>query len=519
MSKIEKKINIPEIKKLNGLPTLYVKNEPFFALAGEIHNSSAYDLKFMESQVWKKIENLNLNTLLVPLYWEMIEPQEGCFQFEILDGIIGQARKKNKHLVFLWFGLWKNGESMYVPKWMKQDSEKYYRAETIWGEKINTISPLCSAAVIKDAEAFSAVMEHIRKVDEEYSTVIAMQVENEIGLLETDCDYGVIARKELIKPIPKELAEEYQTSGTWENVFGVNAGEYFMAYYFAKSVELIAAAGRSKYPLPCYTNAWLKQFPWYPGSYPSGGPVKDVHRIWKCVAPSLFTLAPDIYVPYTADVLEEYSYEGNPLFIPEIRKDAVTASYCLHAFTKYHALCYSPFGIEDLGMEPEEVHKFAPEVMQALNINPLVFETEGGAEFLSKTYELVDQIKPLCLKYRGTEHMQSFVKKSDTDLGIYFHFEEYEFQVDYLPPISKKPVASGVIFELDKNKFILAGMMSTLKVRIKPGEKRKAGVLKLQEGIVQDGKWQMKKSLNGDEQMILDFGESPTCLYMELYKY
>ena len=39
--------------------------------------------------------------------------------------------------------------------------------------------------------------------------------------------------------------------------------------------------------------------------------------------PSLFTLAPDIYVPYTVDIMESYSYPGNPLFIPEVRKDAM----------------------------------------------------------------------------------------------------------------------------------------------------------------------------------------------------
>lgn len=34
--------------------------------------------------------------------------------------------------------------------------------------------------------------------------------------------------------------------------------------------------------------------------------------------PSLFTPASDIYVKYTADVMEAYSYEKNPLFIPEM---------------------------------------------------------------------------------------------------------------------------------------------------------------------------------------------------------
>lgn len=86
-----------------------------------------------------------------------------------------------------------------------------------------------------------------------------------------------------------------------------------MAYSFAKAVEQITAAGRKEYPLPCYTNAWLKQYPWYAGSYPSGGPVVEMQKIWRAAAPSLFTFAPDIYVPYVADTMDAYSSKGNPL--------------------------------------------------------------------------------------------------------------------------------------------------------------------------------------------------------------
>lgn len=514
-----KKNHIPEIRMDGGIPTLYVKDEPFLALAGEVHNSAAYSPEGMETQVWDKIQGLHLNTLIVPLYWEAIEPEEGNYRFALIDGLISQARERGIHLVFLWFGLWKNGESIYVPGWMKQETAVYYRAVTAGGERMNTISPLCRKAVEKDKAAFTAVMEHIRKVDEADSTVIAMQVENEIGLLGTDRDYGEEAERQFAGQIPETLAAAYQVSGDWRTAFGEDAGEYFMAYHFAAAVEEIAAAGRERYPLPCYANAWLKQFPWYAGSYPSGGPVKDVHRIWKLAAPSLFTLAPDIYVPYTADVMEEYGYEGNPLFIPEVRKDAVTASYCLYAFMGCHALCYSPFGIEDLGMEPEEIRRPSPEVMQALNINPAVFETEGGKKYLSRVYELIGQIKPLYLRYRGSESMQSYVRHAGTDVGILLRFQAYDLVISYYPQVPAQPVSSGVIFELDKNRFLITGMMSTLTFRTKPGERLRVGILKLQEGSVCGGEWQPERTLNGDEQMMLTLHDTMTCLYVELYKY
>ncbi len=510
---------IPQIRNDNGIPTLYVKGEPFFALGGEIHNSSASSLEYMEQHVWNNLEGLNLNSLIVPLYWETIEPEEGSYRFELLDGLIRQARERNTHLIFLWFGLWKNSESMYVPGWMKQDTETYFRAEMVNGEKLNTISPLCEAAVEKDAKAFSKVMAHIREVDEEESTVIIIQVENEIGLLGTACDYSPAAREAFAREIPAELAGEYGVSGDWKAAFGADAEEYFMAYHFAKAVETITKAGRNEYPLPCYTNAWLKQYPWYTGSYPSGGPVREVHRIWKRTAPSLFTLAPDIYVPYVADVMDEYGYEGNPLFIPEVRKDAVTSSYCMYAFGKQNAICYSPFGVEDLGLPPEAIDRPPMEVMAALNIDPSAFEIEGSREYLSRTYGLIEQMKPLYLKYRGTNHLQSWCRKSETDYGTYFQLEKYDLAVAYAPRMTAKPLGAGMIYELAENRFLIVGMMSTLTFRAKAGENVKVNFLRLEEGEIENGEWKPGRILNGDEQMSLKLGDMPGCLYVELYKY
>ncbi len=510
---------IAVIKELDNIPTLYVEGQPFFAYAGEVHNSSASSPQYMEKCVWDKLEGLCLNTLLVPVYWEQLEPEEGIFRYELVGSLLEQARQRNMRLIFLWFGLWKNAESMYVPGWMKQDSEKYFRVQNRNHEKLNTISPFCDVAVEKDAEAFARLMEYIRVKDEGYHTVITVQVENEVGLLGSCRDYCVAAEEKFAMRIPEKMAKEYGVTGNWTEAFGEDAGEYFMAYYFAKALEKIASRGREVYPLPCYTNAWLKQHPWYAGSYPSGGPVKDVHRIWKLAAPSLFALAPDIYVPYTVDVMESYSYPGNPLFIPEVRKDAATASYCLYAFMKFHAICYSPFGIEDLGLLPEEVEKPSVEVMAALNINPSVFETEGGREYLGKVYRLLQNLEPLYLKYRGTGHMQCYVKKSETDLGSCFRFGGYQAVIDYMPATRAKPVAAGVIFELDENRFLIAGMMSRITFMTKTDESEKVAILKLQEGKIEKGEWIPERTLNGDEQMMIGFGDAVTCFYVELYKY
>lgn len=511
--------NIPVIKEEKGIATLYVKDKPFFARSGEIHNSSSSNLEYMKKAVWPQLKDLNMNAVIVPIYWQTVEETEGVYDFALLHGLIMQARENDMHLILLWFGLWKNGESMYVPSWMKKDTDTYWRVKKTNGDSINTISPLCEAAVEKDAKAFAKIMAYIKEIDEQESTVVFVQVENEIGLLGTERDYSIIGNELFKNEIPEQIGKEYGTSGDWKQAFLANAEEYFMAYYFAKAVETITAAGRREYPIPCYTNAWLRQHPWHAGSYPSGGPVKEVHKIWKQMAPSLFTLAPDIYVPYVPDVLDEYCYAGNPLVVPEVRKDAVTASYCLYAFGKHNAICYSPFGIEDLGMSPDEIDKPPMEMMIALNIDPSAFDIAGSKAYLAKTYDLIKQMQPLLMQYRGTNQLQSYVKKSETDYGNYFRFRAYDIAVSYTPRTPQKPVAAGIIFELEEDRFLVVGTMSSLTFRAKAGENKKVDFLRLEEGELVKGEWKAGRILNGDEKMVFQFRDMPSCYCVELYKY
>ena len=49
-------------------------------LGGELGNSSASDVKYM-APVWPKLKAMHVNTILMPVYWELLEPQEGKFDF------------------------------------------------------------------------------------------------------------------------------------------------------------------------------------------------------------------------------------------------------------------------------------------------------------------------------------------------------------------------------------------------------------------------------------------------------
>ena len=103
---------------------LIVDGKPFLILGGELANSSASSLAYLEP-VWPRLAKMRLNTLLAPVSWELMEPVEGRFDYSLVDGLLKQARANNMRLVLLWFGSWKDSMSSYVPAWVKRDQARF----------------------------------------------------------------------------------------------------------------------------------------------------------------------------------------------------------------------------------------------------------------------------------------------------------------------------------------------------------------------------------------------------------
>src|SRR5690242_21261809 len=96
----------PRLEKQGSRTVLLVKNKPFLILGAELHNSSTSNLLYMDT-ISSRLVQMNLNTVLAPLSWELIEPNEGKFDFNLVDGLIEKARKNKLKIVFLWFASWK----------------------------------------------------------------------------------------------------------------------------------------------------------------------------------------------------------------------------------------------------------------------------------------------------------------------------------------------------------------------------------------------------------------------------
>ncbi|MBB5519748.1 beta-galactosidase [Amphiplicatus metriothermophilus] len=141
-------------------------------------------------EIWPRLSALGLNAVLAPVYWEMIEPEEGRFDFSLVDALLKRARAHDQRLVLLWFGSWKNSMSSYAPAWAKRDAARFPRAETKDGTRQEILSPFSEANLDADRKALVALMTHLAEVDAKHRTVVMVQVENEIGMIPEARDHS-----------------------------------------------------------------------------------------------------------------------------------------------------------------------------------------------------------------------------------------------------------------------------------------------------------------------------------------
>lgn len=137
--------------------------KPFIILAAEAHNSASTSKEYMEN-VWKKADVLHCNTILAPVYWEKLEPEENKFSYELIGQLISGARSHEKKLILLWFGSWKNGLSTYIPAWIKKDTTRFPRVKDACGKNLRILSMFESDIFQVEKNAFEHFMEHLKEI-------------------------------------------------------------------------------------------------------------------------------------------------------------------------------------------------------------------------------------------------------------------------------------------------------------------------------------------------------------------
>lgn len=511
----ETSANFPNIRTHGFTKQLIVDEKPFIMLAGEVNNSSSSSLDFMEKS-WERFSDFKLNTVLLPVSWEIIEPQEGQFDFSLVKGLILKAREHQLKLVFLWFGTWKNANSSYAPSWVRQNAKQFQRSETADGQKLNHISPFSSEACIADAKAFGEFMKFIKSIDEKEHTVIAIQVENESGIRKQERDFSKPANDAFNKKVPEKLIQylmshkkelvpeftniwansDFKTEGTWTDIFGDNANLIFMAWNTAVYVDKVAAAGKEIYPLPMFVNAWLE---WdddnKPGDYPSGGPISRVIPVWKAAAPHIDVLSPDIYRDDFAEVCRKYQQMGNPLLIPETHPSVISAANVFYALGQ-GAMCFSPFGIDNRTWIPDD--------------SPIGI-----------SYRFISQLMPYIEKYQGIGKMFGLLGKKGEKKEI--ELENYKLIVNFEGSTNPELPGFGIVFCLPDNDYMFAGKGFNVSFISTEKPLDRTEILSAHELVFADDVWKEQRRLNGDEtdhgELIKMNGDSLTVKKARIFSY
>jgi hypothetical protein len=497
---------IARVAHTDGRYHLMVDGQPYLILGGQAHNSSASNAADIE-RVCNSVAGIHGNTLIIPTYWELVEPQPGAFDFRLIDEVIAAARRHGLRLVLQWFATWKNGEMNYTPEWVKLNRAKFRRVIGLRGEELNIITPLCAAALDADARAFRAVMRHIRSVDEGHRTVVVMQVENEPGLLGSDRDHSRYATRLFNGPVPAELMaylrkhrdgltasmraalsqSKFRSSGTWAEVFGRMAPEAFSAWHIARYLDAVAAAGKKEYPLPMYANAWLiEPHGERPGRWPSGGPTEHVLDIWKAAAPHLDFIAPDIYYPKFYDSAVIYTRPDNPLFVPEVNYMPFFGALAFMTFATFNGMCFSPFGI-DGAVEDGKV-------------------TEGAAQF-EDSYRVLRPLLPMIARYQYTGKLHAVIQGispgEDWAHNIALSDGTVAAMVEFTIMLDpEKRRGRGMILELGPGDYIIVGASFKVDFRALKGPLRDIGLASVEEGTFEGERWVPQRQLTGADMRV-----------------
>jgi hypothetical protein len=511
----------PHLEKRGAATQFMVDRKPYLMLAGETGNTASSSLEYMDT-AWPKIVKMNLNTVLVAVAWDWVEPVEGKSDFSLVDGIIDGARKHNLHLVLLWFGSWKNGLSSFAPGWVKADQQRFPRALLKNGKSVEVLSTLSDSNLQADLKAYTAFMHHLREVDSRQHTVLMIQLENEVGLIGDSRDRSAPAQAAFAGPVPPELMDYLQknkeslwpdlrklweaagakTAGSWREVFGPSTAtdEIFMAWHYARYMERLAKAGKTEDAIPVFSNTWLVQpEDKEPGDYPSGCPEPLTLDIWKAGAPSIDINAPDVHLRNFPDWAARFHRPNNPLFVPESYGDAGGAANAFFGFGQHAAIGYSPFGIDNADRLSESASAGRTPAPVAVENLPL-----------AKAYGVIAQMTPLIVEAQaagtiGAAWLNRSNQMSDINLGGYkinFDLTRNRRAPDQIPELGY-----GLVIASGPDEFYVSG--NDVQVTFLPTTPGPAiaGLARVEAGHFENGRWVVTRILGGDD-CVLEYDQA-----------
>jgi beta-galactosidase GanA len=555
------KAQLPYLQKSANATKMMVDGKPFIILGGELHNSTGTDKAALKNAL-KEAKSYNLNTVLAYAYWELIEPTEGRYNFELIDYLLTNAKQENLKVILVWFGSWKSTSSSYVPEWVKTNPRRFERYTLQNGKTLEMLSAFNDENRNADSKAYVALMRHLKDFDKQH-TVIMTQVQNEPGCFDNYRDFSPAAQKAWQSAMPSDMiiylqknkeklfpalekawtANGNKTTGTWEEILGksTDQGEYkfyteelFMAYNYSKYINYIAQEGRKVHNLPAFCNGWLYN---NRGFYPHGTINPHVLDAYRAGGSALDFYSPNVYTIEYDELYKNYTLGGNTLFVPESLLLSAGALYAIGAF---NAIGFAPFGIDGEKTKSKE---------SANNLN-----------LLKSSYKAISQMTRKITENYGNEKMKAVYlnpskESQNLQMGDYIltatNSRKGGFSIDFgkslenegknkmsfgppspeakdektkaIPagPFGPLPedLSSAIVIQNTTDEFYVVGYGVKVHFELKEGIKfEHLGYASIEEGYFENDKFISTKRWNGDEQKASLPSEKITILKIKLYR-
>jgi hypothetical protein len=407
----------------------------------------------------------------------------------------------------------------YVPSWVKSDTARFPRVIRKDGEPIDVLSPLGRNTLEADKAAFTALTRHLKQVDGEQHTILMIQVENESGNIGSVRDYSDDANKRFAGPVPPDmLAAAGKKAGTWDQVFGSEADEMFQAYFQAKYINEIAAAGKREFEIPFYINVWMN----YPAAqlaqrqidepgiaYPSGGAVQKLVGLWRKLAPSVDMIGPDIYTDDSGvyrETMAAYHRADNPLWIPETGRSDSFAKFLFYALGD-GAIGFSPFGVDQTGWNITGDEPWPAHSRNFAIVSPMAREI-AQLEFEGKVKTAVEE------PGQATQELDF----GDWKATVAFGFPQHDGR---RAPGTKDAHGAALVAQMGPDEFLVTGVDASVIFHL-PGKMpwMHSQFVTVEQGTYENGVWKPERLWNGDEtDRGLCFYEKPVAVRVKMGKY
>ena len=480
-----------------------VNGKPFFPIGAEGVFSGGYTVRQGEEEFpFKALKAMHGNSIAIPVNWDQIEPIEGKFDFASVDSLLANARKYDLRLILLWFATWKNAAMEFAPSWVKTNPKRFKRVIDASGDELWSLSAHCKANLDADKKAFVALCKHLKAVDTTEHTVIAIQIENEPGIVGSDRDYSPEGEAAFNRPVPSMLISAIQksaegklfelwqnagskTAGSWAEVFGwvADAGHLMYTWNVARYIDRVSEAGKAVYDIPTFINLWLHPKWWTiheMGQFYAPDPVeREMHMdLFRWAAPHVDIIAPDNYVNDSRGYEEMcaiHTRHGNPLFMVETDGN----EHMFRAIADYNCIGTHFCGIE-----------------RVVDKDGVVLP---GDQALADNIRCVASLVPLLLKYQGTGKIHCVIEETGADsqwmgdLDGYLGVVEFgQGSPGYIPtdyrhkksierhPFNPASISRGLVIQAGKHEFYLVGVNWRIYLRPKlaPDKKRTSVTLR-----------------------------------------